>query len=119
MKEELNIAQSIFVQKRVGSEHNYEYLKEINDAEQIRKVNNILDSIKWEAKKVNMVRPPDYKFIIKYTHSNSPIMMLWISPNQDQIEIVISNESKYAQLDQATSSILFEILTDCKLSDVK
>jgi hypothetical protein len=44
---------------------------------------------------------------------------LWISPNNEQVELVIDIESKYVQLNKNKSAELFEILTGKKLSDVK
>jgi hypothetical protein len=115
--------QSIVVQKRVGDENNYEDFKEITNNEQVKKVREILDDIDWENAQVSMVRPADYSFGFQYKNpkieAKTVLYELWLSPNKDQVELVIDAESKYAQLDKNKSAILFEIITGEKLPDLK
>jgi len=55
--------QHIKVHKRIGDEPKYESFKEIYDAEQVQKVREIVDHIRWEITEVKMICPPDYTFM--------------------------------------------------------
>jgi hypothetical protein len=118
-----NEGNKILVQNRVGQDDKYEQLREITDKASVEKVKDILDNINWENAEVSMTHPPEYKF---YFASNNEqlqsiklIYELWISPNKDQVELVIDSESKYVQLGKDNSAELFDILTGEKLSDLK
>ncbi|MCM3690879.1 hypothetical protein [Neobacillus niacini] len=118
-----NEEQSIKVQKNLGNENNYEDFKEINQNERVKQVKEIVKDIDWENAKVSMVRPPDYRFGFQYKNPNieakAVLYELWISPNKDRVELVIDAESKYTQLDKETSAVLYELITEEKLSDLK
>ncbi|MGX2959606.1 hypothetical protein JNUCC23_10115 [Peribacillus sp. JNUCC 23] len=118
-----NEEQSIKVQKLIGDEYNYEDFKEIINSEQVIKAKEVLNDIDWENAKVEMERPPDYRFGFQYKNpdieAKAVLYELWISPNKDKVELVIDAESKYAQLDKNKSAILFEIITGENLSDLK
>ncbi|MFP7296852.1 hypothetical protein [Neobacillus niacini] len=118
-----NEEQRIQVQKYMGNENNYQDFKVINQNERVKQVKEILGHIVWENAKVSMVRPPDYRFGFQYKDPNidakAVLYELWISPNKDRVELVIDAESKYAQLDKETSAVLYEIITEEKLSDLK
>ncbi|MEW9097334.1 MAG: hypothetical protein AB2417_19855 [Clostridiaceae bacterium] len=118
-----NEGNKIIVQKSLEEDNKYEQHKEIIDDEAVQKVKDILHSISWENAKVNMAHPSDYKFYFvdknEQSQSNKLIYDLWISPNNDKVELVIDSESKYVQLDKNKSAKLFEILTGGKLSDLK
>ncbi|HZG12523.1 MAG TPA: hypothetical protein VEZ91_11060 [Kurthia gibsonii] len=118
-----NGEQNIEVQKRIGDENKYEDFKEITNNKQVQKVKEILDDIDWENAKVSMSHPPDYKFGFQYKNTQieakAVLYELWISPNNDNVELVIDAESKYIKLDGNNSAELFEILTGEKLSEVK
>ena len=59
----VNEEKIIKAEKRIGDDDNkYEDFKEITNNEQVQKVKAILDDINWEKAKVDMVRPPDYRF---------------------------------------------------------
>ncbi|MEI5908183.1 hypothetical protein WAK64_14080 [Bacillus spongiae] len=113
--------QYIEIQKRIGDENKYEDLREITDNEQVQNVKKIVDDIVWETAKVNMVRPADYKFVFIYKNPDIQVKVvlyeLWISPNNEQVELVIGAASQYIQLGKDESAELFEILTSGKLSD--
>jgi hypothetical protein len=111
--------QSIEVQKRIGDKNNYEEFKVITDNEQVKKVKEILNDIDWENVKVDMARPADYRFSFPNPEAKVVLYELWISPNKDEVEIVIDAQSKYIHLDKKRSTKLFEILTGEKLSDLK
>jgi hypothetical protein len=118
-----NEEQRIQVQKYMGNENNYEDFKEINRNERVKQVKEIVQDIDWENAKVSMVRPPDYKFGFQYKNPNieakAVLYELWISPNKDRVELVIDAESKYTQLDKETAAVLYELITEAKLSDLK
>jgi hypothetical protein len=118
-----NDEQKIKVQKRFDTENNYKDLKEITKNEDVQKVKKILDKADWENAKVDMVRRSDYRFGFQFKDPNiqakALLYELWISPNNEQVELVIDIESKYVQLNKNKSAELFEILTGKKLSDVK
>lgn len=99
----------ILVQKRVGEDNQYTNLKEISDNDSFQKINYILESIIWKNTKVEMTSPPQYKF-----HFEDKIYGLF-STNKDKVELVIMDESKYAQLNKSESAKLFELITDGKL----
>lgn len=113
----------IQVQHRIGDENKYADFKEITDNEQVQKVKDILNEIDWEHAKVNMTHPPDYRFIFQYKNpkveSKAATYELWITPNNDKVELVIDAESNYIQLDTANSAELFEILVGEELSNQK
>lgn len=114
--------QYIDVQKRIGDVQ-YEDFKQITNNKQVKKVREILDEIDWVKAKVEMVRPPDYRFMFQYKdpeiEAKSAFYELWVSPNKDKVEIVLNAESKYMQLENNKSAELFEILTGEKLSDLQ
>ncbi|MER2263218.1 MAG: hypothetical protein ABS934_14505 [Psychrobacillus sp.] len=102
--------QKIEVQKRVGDENKYEVFKDITYYEDVEKVKEILDMIDWENAKVEMVRPPDYRFSFPTLEAKGLAYSLWISSNAT-VEIIIYEEHKYSQLDEIMSTELIEILT--------
>jgi hypothetical protein len=122
-KEIDNEEQIIKFQKYMGNEDNYEEFKEINNNERVKQVKDIVDNIDWEDAKVSMVRPPDYRFGFQYKNpkfeSKAAFYELWVSPNKDKVELVIDAESKYIQLDKKKSAVLYELITEEKLSDLK
>jgi hypothetical protein len=111
-----NEEQYIEVKKRVGDENQYEAFKKITTDNQVQKVKDILKDSDWENAKVSMVRPPDYRFVFRFKNpeikAKAVLYELWISPNKEQVELVIDAESKYVQLDKKKSAKLIEILTD-------
>ncbi|MDR6121242.1 hypothetical protein QFZ87_000839 [Bacillus sp. SLBN-46] len=115
--------QYIVVKKRVGDENKYEDFKEITNNDQVQKVKDILKDIDWKNAKVSMVRPPDYRFVFQFKNpeieAKAVLYELWISPNNDKVELIIDAQSKYVQLDKNKSAELFEILTNEKLSELK
>lgn len=106
------------VQKRVGEEANYEEFKEINNQSTVQNVKHLLESIHWENAEVSMTHPPDFQ--INFS-SNKGIAVinydLWISPNNEQIELVIQGEGKYVQLSKSKSGKLFETISGERLSN--
>lgn len=108
------IPQTIKVTKHTDTQ-NYEDFKEIIAQDQVTKVQDILDDIKWENAKVDMERRADYRFMVNYSNSSFSLYELWVSPNHDKVELVF--DGKYAQLDKEPSAILFETLTGTELSE--
>lgn len=107
----------IVVQKRVGEENKYEEFRKITDEKEVQKVKDILADIDWENAVVDMISPPHYKFCFVDTQTELVMFDLWISPNNDQVELVIDSESKYAQLDKDNSAKLFKMITGTELSE--
>ena len=109
-----NEEQKIEVQKRIYDENDYEDLKEIMNNDEVQKVKEIVFDIEWENAKVQMEHPADYRFIFQYKNPNivakAALYKLWISPNNDIVEIVMEDDA-YAKLNKENSSILIEILT--------
>jgi hypothetical protein len=118
-----NEEQKIEVQKRIGEENKYEDFSEVTDNEIVQKVKKILDDVDWEIAKVDMARLADYRFVFQFKNpeieAKAVLYELWVSPNKDKVEIVIDAESKYTQLNEKDSAVLFGILTGEDLSDFK
>ncbi|WP_377897080.1 hypothetical protein [Gottfriedia sp. OAE603] len=111
--------QNIIVEKLIVKVNHYEDFKVVKNNEKVKMVREILSKADWEHAKVDMVRPADYRFIFQFknpdTQAKAVLYELWISPNKDQVELVIDAESKYVQLDKKSSSEIFKILTGRKL----
>lgn len=111
--------QNIIVEKRIVEENHYVEFKVVKNNEKVKKVKEILGKADWENAKVDMARIADYRFIFEFKNpeiqAKTVLHELWISPNKDQVELVIEAESKYVQLDKKSSTELFEILTGKKL----
>ena len=116
-----NEEQYIKVQKRLGDEANYEDFQEITNTDQVQQVKEIVGDINWENAVVNMVRPPDYRFMFQYKNpeleAKAVLYELWINQNSDKVELVIDAEMKYSQLDNKQSAELFELLTGEKIAE--
>jgi hypothetical protein len=120
-----NEENKIVVQKHVGEENEYEQYREVTGDNSVKKVKDILNGIRWQNTEVNMAYPPHYKFIFKNKNeqSNSDKLMfiyhLWISPDNEKVELVIESDSKYIQLNKGDSAELFEIISGEELSNIK
>jgi hypothetical protein len=114
-----NEEQKINVQKRFDT-NNYKDFKEITKNVEVQQVKKILNKADWVDAKVDMVRRADYRFAFQFKDPNiqakAVLYELWISPNNEQVELVIDIGSKYVQLNKKKSAELLEILTDKKLS---
>lgn len=63
-----------------------------------------------------MTQTPHYKF--QFEDNNQLIGSnydLWISPDKDQVELVIENQEKYIQLNKNQSAELVEFITESQL----
>lgn len=110
----------IVVQKRIGQEDQYELFKEVTDNNIVQEATDLLEHASWEEGVVLMTRPPDYTF--QFEISNQPENSnydLWISPDHDQVELVIEDQEKYIQLDRVDSVELYEFITGSKLEKNK
>lgn len=121
---DIEIQQLIMVEKRVGNENKYEEFKVVTDSQEVVRIKVLLDETDWENVKVDMVRLPDYKFHFEYPdkgiESNTVQHSVWLSPkNIKKLEVAIEGQSKYAQLTNVASEILFEIITGEKLLNFK
>lgn len=110
----------IIVEKQVNGENNYELYSEIKDSKEVQNAKDILNSTKRENAKVDMIHPAEYKFHFEDTNikTSGSDFELWISPNKDKVELVISSENKYAQLDKEKSEKIFKLITGKNLSEV-
>lgn len=113
--------QYIKVQQRIGEENTYEDFKEITNSKQVQEVKDIINNINWVNAQVEMTHPADYRFIFEFKDPNNEAKAvtynLWISPNKEQVELVIDGESKYCQLDVKTSAKLVQILVEKELTE--
>ncbi len=116
-----NYEQYINVNKRIVDVNKYEDFKKITDNKQVQEVKGILDSADWKNAIVDMARPADYKFSFQYKSpkidAKAVLYEIWISPNKDKVEVV-KGDNEYVQLNEENSTVLYEILTGEKLSDL-
>lgn len=109
----------VTVQKRVAETSDYTLLHTINNPKQVQSIRNIASTIQTNNVIADMVRPPDFKFFFKNKErapsDKNIVYDLWVSPNEDQVEIIIEGQHTYVQLDKKQSANLFELLTDEKL----
>ncbi len=106
----------IIVQKRVGEEDQYELFKEITDNDVVKKAAELLEDVRWKNGVVLMTQPPHYKSQFEGDdQSIGSNYDLWISPNKDQVELVIEEQEKYIQLNKNQSAELFEFVTESQL----
>lgn len=100
----------------MGEEDQYELFKEITDNDVVKKAAELLEDVRWKKGVVLMTQPPHYKF--QFEDDNQSIGSnydLWISPNKDQVELVIEEQEKYIQLNKNQSAELFEFVTESQL----
>ncbi|MFJ7667040.1 hypothetical protein ACIQXI_08020 [Lysinibacillus sp. NPDC097195] len=113
--------QKIEVEK-TNAEGIYEDFKEITSSKNVKKVKKTLHNADWEQVKVDMKRPPDYQFIFQFIdpkiQAKAIPYSVWTSPNNNTLELV-QGDQLYVHLNEKDASILFKILTDSSLADVK
>ncbi len=90
----------------------YKELRVIDDAKELKQLEDILDRLAWEKAKVEMSSPPHFRFI-----SEDVFFAMWVTPKKDRIEMIVEGESLYQVLSEQDSNVLFQLLTDKKLSD--
>ena len=111
-----SLGNKIIVQKRVGEEDQYELFKEITDNDVVKKAAELLEDVLWKNGVVLMTQPPHYKSQFEGDdQSIGSNYDLWISPNKDQVELVIEEQEKYIQLNKNQSAELFEFVTESQL----
>lgn len=105
----------VVVEKQTNEKNNYEIYNEIKDRKKVKDIKEILSNINFTNAIVDMAYPPHYKFHLedsnKKQKSNEPIYELWISPNKNQIELVLDPSGRYVQLSKEKSQKLFQLLT--------
>lgn len=110
----------ILVQKRIGEENKYEDFRSITNNRTVQQAKDIIEKSRWENAEVSMAYPPHYKFQFKGEKEQSTqIYDLWISPNNDKVELVIEGGGKYIQLSKVKSAKLFEIISGEELSEIE
>ncbi|MGG0720152.1 hypothetical protein ABE096_21605 [Robertmurraya massiliosenegalensis] len=81
----------------------YEVTNEIKDKETVQKVIDILKGAKWQKNvEVNMESEPDLKL--------NKIYHIWISPQENILEIIDTNNKNYGSFSKTDSSSLYKIL---------
>jgi hypothetical protein len=55
-----------------------------------------------------MASSPDFKINHNY--------LIWVTPQRNMLEVIIQGQNKYTKLSEKNSEILYEIITDKKLS---
>ncbi|WP_052344254.1 hypothetical protein [Bacillus ndiopicus] len=110
--------QYIEVDKYTGNGDEYEDFYTVTSNKEVQTVREILNTIVWEQKKIDMERPPDYRFIFQFKdpkiEAKAVPYAFWI--NQNIVELaVLASSDQYVQLDENQSAEFFEILTRDKL----
>jgi hypothetical protein len=96
--------EKLVIEKRSGTDSQYEQFKEITDKEKIEKVLNILQKADWKNAKVQMTHPPDYIINNKYK--------IWLTPPKNMLEVIFQNH--YTKLSEKDFKELYEIITERK-----
>jgi len=108
--------------EKINEEGNYEDFKEITSSKNVKKAKKILRNADWEKSKVDMARLADYQFNFQYVNPSINAKAIpysvWISPNNNTLEVV-RGDQQYVHLDEKDASILFDVLTESNLADVK
>ena len=116
-----NVGNKIVVEKQAGKANTYEDFNEIKNGNEVQKVKDILENVKWEKSDESMKHPCDYKFHFDYLYeehkSSGLVYELWISPNKDKVELVMEDKRRYIQLNKEKSEELFRIIAGKKLSE--
>jgi hypothetical protein len=90
----------------------YKELRVIDDVQQLKQLEDILNRLIWEKAKVEMSFPPHLRFI-----SEGSFFAIWVTPKKDRIEIILEGEGLYQMLSTEDSNLIFQLLTEKKLSD--
>lgn len=110
----------IVVEKQTNEEDKYEIYNEIKDSKKVQDIKEVLSNIDFTNAIVDMAYPPHYKFHLEDTNkkqkSDEPVYELWISPNKNQIELVLEPYGRYVQLNKEKSQKLFQLLTGKNLN---
>ncbi|QOR64803.1 hypothetical protein IM538_13150 [Cytobacillus suaedae] len=105
-----------FINSSIKVEENtslgYKELRVIEDAQELKQLEDILDRLTWVKAKVEMSSPPHFRFI-----SEDVYFAMWVTPKKDHIEMIVEGENLYQVLSKQDSNLLFKLLTDKKLSD--
>lgn len=74
--------QPVTVQERTGD--GYTTIKVIEDNNELKTIVDILNHAEWQENiKVEMERPPDYRFTL-----DGSTYSVWVTPNGDRLEII-------------------------------
>ncbi|MFZ3589997.1 hypothetical protein ACOI1C_12130 [Bacillus sp. DJP31] len=109
----------IIVEKPTGEGENeeYEISKEGKAQKQVDLAMDVLEQTKWQENvKVMMIGEPEYQFYLLHTEKDgqetqSVVYYVWITPKEDQLEVIQRSENKYAKMSIENSDILHGILT--------
>lgn len=90
----------------------YKELRVIDDPQELKQLEDVLNRLAWEKAKVEMSVPPHFRFV-----SDEGFFAIWVTPKKDRIEMKIEGENLYQVLSAEDSKLLFQLLTGIKLSD--
>ena len=102
---------NLVIEKQIGTKDSYKKTKKISDQDTIEAFYDILVRANWENAKVSMEHPPTYRINNLYD--------IWITPQQNQLEIVINGKNKYTKLTKKDSKLLFEMMVNKKLGETQ
>lgn len=110
----------IKVEKRMGVSDDFELINEVEEEEEVQRVQEISKNAQWENMKPDKNNLPDYQFHIV---SNDPkvdikpvLYSLWIRSDRKKVELFRA-ENDYVTLNEKDSAELFELLIGSKLSE--
>lgn len=110
----------IVVEKQTNEKNKYEIYNEIKDIKKVQDIKELLSNMDFTNAIVDMAYSPHYKFHLEDTNkkqkSDEPVYELWISPNKNQIELVLEPYGRYVQLSKKRSQKLFQLLTGKNLN---
>jgi hypothetical protein len=111
VKKEIDVGtDSIKVEERTSA--GYKTLKLVDDPEELRKIEELLNDLEWERAEVEMTHPPEYRFI-----ADNSFFAIWVTPNKDMLEMTVEGESLFIKLAEEESKLLFELVTGKNLDE--
>lgn len=102
---------NLVIEKQIGTKGSYKKTKKITDQDTIEAFYDILVRANWENAKVSMEHPPSYRINNLYD--------IWITPQHNQLEIIINGKNKYTKLTKKDSKLLFEMMVNKKWGETQ
>lgn len=101
---------TITIGERVSDESSDEYdvISKIEDEDEVQKIIDIFTDVNWDKNiDIDMDEGPGYKLNKDYE--------IWVTPENDALEIFNRNNGYYVKLPEDDSSVLFNIITGKQL----
>jgi hypothetical protein len=97
------------VKEQIGDEQSsaFKFRKEIDNENEVKAVNDILNTQDWELNTDVEAPPPDYRL-------NE--FVIWVAPDRTSLEIAQQDELKYVRMDEEDAKILYKIMTGDELN---